>query len=335
MNKIISTGLALAAAAGGLAAAGVAYAYAVEPYSIQFDHLTIRLPGAAGRLPAGGLRILQLTDSHFGGRDERERRKIEIVRQLTAGLEYDLLVHTGDFIHYDAGLENAMTLLRAVPAPRMGRFAVLGNHDYVHYAMEKAVPNMFRTWLGKQRADGRAAWTIPFRMPGFVQYVRHTPLAGPRKGPNNVKSLTCRLQEEGFTVLQNCALPLVDRERGLDLWLAGVDDVTQGWPRLGYTLESVPDGAPVVLLSHNPDIIASPELGRVGLVISGHTHGGQIVAPLWGPAHTQSWYLQRSEVSGLVRRGETQIYISRGIGEGLPLRFRARPQLTLITVTGG
>ena len=79
---------------------------------------------------------------------------------------------------------------------------------------------------------------------------------------------------------------------------------------LGETLDAVPQGATVVLLSHNPDIIASPRLNRIDLVIAGHTHGGQLVLPLWGPAHTQSAYLTRSNVAGYFWHGRTQFYAS-------------------------
>jgi predicted MPP superfamily phosphohydrolase len=58
-----------------------------------------------------------------------------------------------------------------------------------------------------------------------------------------------------------------------------------------------------------------------------------LVLPFWGPAHTQSAYLTRANVSGHFRHGRTQFYISRGMGEGIPLRFNARPQLALITLT--
>jgi hypothetical protein len=99
-------------------------------------------------------------------------------------------------------------------------------------------------------------------------------------------------------------------------------------------LRDVQIGAPVVLLSHNPDILASPQIDRVDLVLAGHTHGGQIRLPLWGPAHTQTEHLARAEVSGYFQRGRTHVYITRGVGEGIPLRFGAGPQIALITVSG-
>jgi predicted MPP superfamily phosphohydrolase len=329
--------------AGGAAAAlGIlTYALQVEPLDIRLERLTVRLPGAAGRLPKGGLRILQLSDSHFHGgkRNRRELAKIERVRALTAGLDYDLLFHTGDFIHFDNGLENVLRLLDAVPRPRLGSFGVFGNHDYTHYAMQEALPRMWRTFQAAERrrdpqrgplARIAAAAT---RGPRYLRYVRNTPLDGRRTGGNNTDRLTAALAQWGMTLLHNHGVHLVRPELGLDIYLAGVDDVIEGRPRLGDSVCDIPEHAPLILLSHNPDIIASPQLPRVDLVLSGHTHGGQIRVPFWGPAHTQVEFVPRQHVSGFFRYGRTQVYITRGMGEGIPLRFRARPQITLIEVT--
>ncbi|HQY90448.1 metallophosphoesterase [Caldilinea sp.] len=329
--------------AGGAAAALglLTYALQVEPLDIRLERLTVRLPGAAGRLPQGGLRILQLSDSHFhGGKyNRRELAKIERVRALTAGLDYDLLFHTGDFIHFDSGLENVLRLLNAVPRPRLGSFGVFGNHDYTHYAMQEALPRMWRTFQAAERmrdpqrgplARIAAAAT---RGPRYLRYVRNTPLDGRRTGGNNTDRLTTALAQWGMTLLHNQGFHLVRPELGLDVYLAGVDDVIEGRPRLGDSVCDIPDHAPLILLSHNPDIIASPQLPRVDLVLSGHTHGGQIRVPFWGPAHTQVEFVPRQHVSGFFRHGRTQVYITRGMGEGIPLRFRARPQITLIEVT--
>ena len=334
-------GAGLTLAGGALTAGMLGYALLVEPMDIRLERLTIRLPHAAARLPAGGLRILQLTDSHFHGgrRTARERKKIDRIAALTQNIEYDLLVHTGDFIHFDAGLENVLRLLDAVPPPRLGAFGVFGNHDYTHYAMEEALPRMWRTYRAEERR--RDAVRNPLqrmaaagtRWLRYVQYVRNTPLDGRRTGSNNTAALTAALAEWGMTVLHNRALHLQQPEDSLDLYLAGVDDVLEGRPYLGDSLCEIPEGAPIVLLSHNPDIIASPQLPRVDVVLSGHTHGGQIVVPFWGPAHTQVEFLPRKHVAGYFREGRTHVYISRGLGEGIPLRFRAGPQITLIYLT--
>ncbi|NJN83679.1 MAG: hypothetical protein HC802_16285, partial [Caldilineaceae bacterium] len=64
-------------AATGVGASLAGYALFHEPLHVRLDHLTVRLPNAAGRLPAAGLRILHLSDSHFQGTDWREQAKIE------------------------------------------------------------------------------------------------------------------------------------------------------------------------------------------------------------------------------------------------------------------
>ena len=162
--------------------------------------------------------------------------------------------------------------------------------------------------------------------------MRNTPLDGRRTGSNDTDALTALLTRRGTRVLHNQVVHLHQPQHGLNLYLAGIDDVYEGRPRLGETLDCVPQGATVVLLSHNPDIIASPRLDRVDLVLAGHTHGGQLVLPFWGPAHTQSAYLSRRNVAGYFWHGRTQFYITRGMGEGIPLRFNAKPQIALITL---
>lgn len=331
-----------AAAAGAVAATGAAlfgYALLIEPQNIGLERLHIRLPDAAGRLPAQGLRILHISDSHFSGREWRERAKIERVRRLVQGIECDLLVHTGDFVHYDSGLTNVEALLDVLPQPRLGAYGVFGNHDYTHYNMGAALPRMWRTFNkaenermarlnGLQRPLLRAS-----RWGRYVHYVRNTPLDGRRTGSNDSANLATVLERRNMHVLHNQVVHLHEPQIGLDLYLAGIDDVYEGRPLLGDTLDCVPSDASVVLLSHNPDIIASPRLNRIDLVLAGHTHGGQLVIPFWGPAHTQSAYLPRRHVAGHFHHGRTQFYITRGMGEGIPLRFNAAPQITLLTLT--
>lgn len=330
----------VAAGAAGLVGGATIFGYAllVEPMHIELEKLTVRLPNAAGRLPARGLRILQISDSHYSGRDRRERAKTARVAALVKDLEYDLLVHTGDFIHDDAGLDNVRTLLSVLPQPRLGSFAVFGNHDYTHYNMAMALPRMWRTFRRRDQQYWEQSdlltrgFLSATRWLRYVQYVRNNPLDGLKTGDNDVAALQAVIAEFGMHELRNRAVHLHRPDAQVDIYLAGVDDYTQGTPDLPQALTTVPAHAPTILFSHNPDIIASPVLDRVDFVLSGHTHGGQLVLPLWGPAHTQSAHLSRENVAGYFRHGRTQFYVSRGMGEGIPLRFGAGPQVTLITL---
>jgi hypothetical protein len=117
------------------------------------------------------------------------------------------------------------------------------------------------------------------------------------------------------------------------LWFAGVDDLWYGNPDLRAALDGVPERAAVVLLSHNPDFAESDPDPRVGLMLSGHTHGGQVYLPIVGAPWVPSRFGEKY-VAGLVQGPATQVYVTRGIGEtGVPLRLNCPPEINLLTLT--
>ncbi len=135
----------------------------------------------------------------------------------------------------------------------------------------------------------------------------------------------------GIRVLMNGHIPLY---RGRDyIFIAGVDDLWRGLVDLKKTLEGT-DDKPKLLLAHNPDTI---ELIKntgvdVDFVMSGHTHGGQVKVPLYGPPVTNSKFGVRY-AAGLFHEGNTILYVNKGIGTScLPVRFCARPEITLFTL---
>ena len=120
---------------------------------------------------------------------------------------------------------------------------------------------------------------------------------------------------------------------GESLWLAGVDDLWWGKPDLNAALRGVPPGAAVVLLCHNPDFAEDAPDNRVGLILSGHTHGGQAYFPGLGSAFLPSKYGDKYRC-GLVRGPSSQVYVSRGLGEScVPLRLNCPPEINLLTLT--
>ena len=137
------------------------------------------------------------------------------------------------------------------------------------------------------------------------------------------------LREHGIPVLINEATPL-ERD-GQRLWLAGVGSACS---EDAHPDEAIPRAAasePVILMAHEPDIL--PEVARynVDLMLSGHTHGGQVRIPFLPPMHLPEY--GRRYVEGSFRLGGTQLYVNRGIGAvGLPFRFRCPPEITVITL---
>ncbi|MCX8129483.1 MAG: metallophosphoesterase [Clostridia bacterium] len=120
---------------------------------------------------------------------------------------------------------------------------------------------------------------------------------------------------------------------GKRIKIGGVGDYWEDRQIIGNTIDDVKESDFVLLLSHNPDYAEKIKSKKVDLVLSGHTHGGQITLfGLWGP-FTPSQYGQKYR-TGLVETGYTKVLVSNGIGNVgyYPVRFFARPQINVITL---
>jgi predicted MPP superfamily phosphohydrolase len=106
---------------------------------------------------------------------------------------------------------------------------------------------------------------------------------------------------------------------------------------LSRLVSSTPNHKPNVLLYHAPDLMPEAAGYGIDLYLCGHTHGGQVRLPIFGAILTSSQLGKRYEM-GLYREGNTQMYVSRGVGlEGLSaprVRFLAPPEITLVTLRG-
>lgn len=141
--------------------------------------------------------------------------------------------------------------------------------------------------------------------------------------------LTARaLARHHITVLANANTTL---RRGSDsLQLSGVDDWTWAASDWARAFNGLQDRTPTILLSHQPIVLDFAETQKVDLILSGHTHGGQIDLPLIG---VTARFLTRDlkYVRGLFSRGKTQLYVSSGTGViGLPLRLGVRPEIAVL-----
>jgi len=142
-------------------------------------------------------------------------------------------------------------------------------------------------------------------------------------------ALIRRIQDAGVRLLQNARVE-IGRGSGR-LILAGVDDMTFGEPDLGRALDGRPDASPAILVSHNPDLFFQAARAGADLVLSGHTHGGQIRLPGSGVLVRMSRYHLDE---GRYRAGGAELVISRGLGAvGLPLRMFCPPEAVLLTLT--
>ncbi|HEY7310111.1 MAG TPA: metallophosphoesterase [Gemmataceae bacterium] len=146
----------------------------------------------------------------------------------------------------------------------------------------------------------------------------------------NIAAVRRSIRDSGLTDLTNTGRWIeLDGHR---LRLGGVDDLWHGEQDLDAALGNATERDACVLLCHNPDYAETLRDPRVGLMLSGHMHGGQIVLPGLGyhalPSRYGVKYLQ-----GLIKAPRTQVFVSRGLGTvGLPLRIHCRPEINLLTL---
>ena len=149
-----------------------------------------------------------------------------------------------------------------------------------------------------------------------------------------------RLIAAGARVLRNEA---EDIGRGGErIRLAGIDDPSfirtggTAEERAAAELEQLGDGGGTftVLLAHRPELVEGYAEYGAGLVLSGHAHGGQVRLPLLGGLYAPGQGLLPEYDSGLYSLGETQMVVSRGLGNSVaPLRVNNRPELVIVTLS--
>lgn len=185
--------------------------------------------------------------------------------------------------------------------------------DFLSYSVDPGVPRRLTEALGRLEArDGVMA------VMGNHDYL------------TDVNTVRRCLREAGVPELRNDFRTL---NRGAaELHIAGVDDVMEGKSRLDLVLERLPEDGAAILMAHEPDFAdVSAATGRFDLQLSGHSHGGQVRMPLWGPIFLPPFSQRYS--SGLYEVGDMLQYTNRGIGfVDARLRFLCRPEITVLTL---
>jgi uncharacterized protein len=140
-------------------------------------------------------------------------------------------------------------------------------------------------------------------------------------------AVTHALRDHHIRVLRNAHHPI--RIDNKTLWMVGVDDLWSNSDDLAGALRSIPLRDPKILLCHNPLGIWEASSHDIDLVLSGHTHGGQVRLPGF-----RSWYrskLGERFVEGWNQLHRTQIYVSRGIGKVVvPIRVACPAEIAVL-----
>ena len=143
--------------------------------------------------------------------------------------------------------------------------------------------------------------------------------------------ITDLFRAEGITVLINEGMRF--EKNGAAFWLAGVDDTMVGLEDLSLALAGARSDEMKLLLAHNPVVLRRAARVSVDLVLSGHTHGGQVAIR---GERSASGKVRRRLLKGLGRQGNTQIYVNRGLGTVvLPIRYGCPPEISLLELRTG
>ncbi len=133
---------------------------------------------------------------------------------------------------------------------------------------------------------------------------------------NGDRSLFC-LEKSGQSI-RHGAVPIVRKDARV--WVGGAGDMWYDNLGIDKAFKNTPSDECKILLSHNPDAADTEFETRVDLMISGHTHGGQIIIPPFG-----------STLSGLQEKSGVKVYISKGIGWYFaPIRINCAPEISVL-----
>jgi predicted MPP superfamily phosphohydrolase len=140
--------------------------------------------------------------------------------------------------------------------------------------------------------------------------------------------LVSLLKERDVRVLRNEGVVL-ERD-GAKLFLAGIDDTWTKRADLDAALAERPDDVPTVLLAHDPERFGQAAERKVDVVLSGHTHGGQVALPFLGRFVNMSKLAHEFHI-GLYAKGDSTLYVHGGLGTtGPPVRLGVAPSIALI-----
>lgn len=140
------------------------------------------------------------------------------------------------------------------------------------------------------------------------------------------------LTRAGLRVLRNAAVPI--RRGDATLLVAGVDDTWTGRCDPEQALAQHRPDTLTLLLAHDPDILPTAARLGVDLMLSGHTHGGQVGVPFFAK-YINLAQLVSKYTAGMYRQGNTLLYVNRGAGTtGPPIRIGVRAEISLFTLRG-
>lgn len=268
-----------------------------------------------------GLKIAFFSDLHLN--EKTSARFLKKIIRKTSRFKPDLVVFAGDFLCYSRlhSKERFQSFFNSFSAP-LGCFAVLGNHDYSE-SIGFNEQGDYDVYLPAKQS---------FIVSGFKRLFN-------RMVPSGVHSerlsaltphaeLVAMLKNTPFKLLHN---QTVQREyQGVAFNITGVGEYTANKCAPKAAFENFKQSAPGIVLAHNPDALKSLRDFPGDLLLSGHTHGGQINLPwIWRKLTILE---DMRHKKGLFIEEGKNIYVTRGVGSVFSFRWFSPPELVFITL---
>ena len=242
-----------------------------------------------------GLKIVQLSDLHLAGFYHHPGHIQMVVDQVNQ-LKPDLILFTGDMVHnFSEEVDPFVDILNGLQAS-LGKYAILGNHDYGHYF----------NWKTKAEEEANLDRVkTQIRVAGFDLLLN--------------EHRTISLNGESLEVV------------GVENW--GKPPFPQ-FGDLAKAMDGTDSTLVKILMSHDPSHwnLKVRGIEKIQLTLSGHTHGMQFGIEIgkfkWSPSRWtyKNW-------AGLYHENDQHLYVNRGLGfTGFPGRVGIRPEITLLTL---
>lgn len=285
----------------------------IEPNLVTTKDISIKISAPSWKKP---IKIIFLADLQLGA-----NKKADWAKKLAEKVmeqKPDIIIFGGDLIDNEGASEDESVYLEPLLAAiqKIPSYYIFGNHEYGLTFLEPTV-----TALNLGRNYKTPEIGAPYRA-GLIY-----------TNGDNTDWVIKRMEKFNIPLLRDDLNCLKIKKEALCLY--GLDDIWGGKNDFS-ALKNRPADTPLILLSHNPDgiLLWPKDQVKPDLVLSGHTHGGQVFLPFLGPVGQAEIKLDKKFYRGLNFYDNVPVYTSVGLGEsGGPIRFLTLPEMTIIELT--
>jgi predicted MPP superfamily phosphohydrolase len=274
-----------------LAALFLSYAYFIEPRQFVVVREELTVPNLSPNL--NGLRVVTIADIHTGSNYAPPERIRYVVEQANAQ-DPDIIVLLGDY----------------VSEAKWDRDARSKPEGTDRTELKVPVDEIAASLQGLNAKYGVFA------------------IIGNHDWYHNEQNIHAKLESiAGINVLQNEVAEVSINGEMLRIW--GIEDLYRNRTVPLEPYEAITDKQNIIALTHNPDSLLQTPSG-IALMLSGHTHGGQLNWPIFGP---KAVFNDPRFMDGHAVVDGKHVYVSSGVGTSvIPLRFRVPPEINVLTL---